>query len=64
LETDQTDSIAVCSGGPRNFQLGEGAKARTHGERAERESILGLGAKPQRSPGAEPLVGDYGGLPS
>jgi len=35
---------------------------RGHGERAEREPITGVwGRSPQRSPGAEPLVGESGG---
>jgi len=34
-----------------------------HGERAEREPIMGVwGQSPQRGPGAEPLVGRSGGL--
>jgi len=33
-----------------------------HGERAEREPIMGVwGQSPQRGPGAEPLVGRSGG---
>jgi len=42
------------------FGEGEG-----HGERAERESITGVwGQSPQRSPGAEPLVGGSGAKPA